>query len=71
MIVSPYLYLALVSLVIPESVWILRRQCQSQSVGLSNKKGLFVILQFTENDEKIFTIRFRVYFKSSVEQISF
>ena len=53
-IVSPYLYLALVSLVIPESVWILRRQCQSQGGLLSNKNGLFVILQFTENDEIFF-----------------
>ena len=49
-----YLYLALVSLVIPESVWILRRQCQSQGGLLSNKNGLFVILQFTENDENFF-----------------
>ena len=49
-----YLYLALVSLVIPESVWILRRQCQSQGGLLSNKNGLFVILQFTENDGNFF-----------------
>ena len=52
-IVSPYLYLALVSLVILDSMWILRCQCQSQS-GLTNKNGFFVILQFTENDEIFF-----------------
>ena len=64
------LWIAPASLVIPESVWILRRQWLCQSVGLSNKNKLFVISQFTENDEIFLNDQFRVYFKSAVEQIS-
>ena len=49
-------------------MWILR--CQSQGGILSNKNKLFVISQFTENDEKFLNDQFRVYLKSAVEQIS-
>ena len=54
-------------MVISISGWIL----PCQSFGLSNKNGLFGILQFTENDENFFKrFGFESISNSSVEQIS-